>query len=240
MLENYKNKIIAHRGIHDNIIIPENSLYAFKKAIVKNLAIELDIHLTKDNNLVVFHDHNLKRMTSKNSIIEDLTVSELKNLTLLDTKEQIPTLEEALKLINDKVPIIIEIKSNKKEKQIIKILLEQLKNYNGTILIQSFKVKTIKLLKKEKSKYKIGLLISEKTDIKICKLFQKSVLDIKFSKSDFLAVSKKILKRKHLKKYINELPILIWTIKNKEEIRELNDNYIYICDNIPYKNIEKL
>lgn len=239
MLENYKNKLIAHRGIYDNIMIPENSLYAFKKAIIKNLAIELDIHLTKDNNLVVFHDHSLKRMTSKNSIIEDLTVSELKSVTLLDTKEKIPTLEEALKLINGKVPIIIEIKSNKNEKQIIKILLKQLNNYNGTILIQSFKAKTIKLLKKAKSKYKIGLLISEKTDIKICKLFQKSVLDIKYSKPDFLAISKKVSKRNHLKKYINKLPILIWTIKNKEEIIELNGNYIYICDNLPYKNIEK-
>ena len=62
-LNNYKNKIIAHRGIHDNEKIPENSLKAFKLTMDKNIPIELDIHLTKDNEFIVFHDDNLKRMT---------------------------------------------------------------------------------------------------------------------------------------------------------------------------------
>ena len=92
MLEKYKNKLIAHRGLYDNVIIPENSLRAFKSAITENYPIEIDIHLTKDNNLVVFHDHNLKRMTEKALIIENLTIDDLKEIRLLDTKEKIPTL----------------------------------------------------------------------------------------------------------------------------------------------------
>ena len=65
--------LIAHRGIHNNIDIPENSLLAFKKALENNLSIELDIHITKDLKLVVFHDDNLNRMVGKNIFIENLT-----------------------------------------------------------------------------------------------------------------------------------------------------------------------
>ena len=76
----FDNVIIAHRGVHNNIDIPENSLLAFKEAIKNNLAIELDVQLTKDNVLVVFHDNNLERMTKVNKNICNLTYNELKNI----------------------------------------------------------------------------------------------------------------------------------------------------------------
>ena len=68
---------IAHRGLHDKET-SENSLNAFKKAIEKNTAIELDVHLTMDNELVVFHDSTLERMTNKSGIVEEKTLKELK------------------------------------------------------------------------------------------------------------------------------------------------------------------
>ena len=68
------NMIIAHRGIHNNKDIPENSIPAFKKALEKNLPIELDVHLTKDNVVVVFHDSIIKRMTGANLDITELNI----------------------------------------------------------------------------------------------------------------------------------------------------------------------
>ena len=59
----FQNLIFAHRGVHNNIDIPENSLLSFKKALKNNLNIEIDVQLTKDNVLIVFHDNNFKRMT---------------------------------------------------------------------------------------------------------------------------------------------------------------------------------
>ena len=237
MLEKYKNKLVAHRGLYDNIIIPENSLRAFKNAIINNYPIELDLHLTKDNNLVVFHDHNLKRMTNINLTIEDLTVKDLNKITLLNTKEKIPTLDEVLKLVNSKVLIIIEIKCKTNEKLITKILLEKLNDYQGEIIIQAFNSKIVKLLKKEQKKFPVGLLISEQTDTKKFKIFNTSIFDIKYCHPDFLSVSRKILKRKHLKKYLKKCPILVWTIKKHEELPKQNKNYIYICDNLPYQTL---
>ena len=81
-----KNRIIAHRGYFDNSLgIPENSLPAFKKAIDLNFAIELDIHILKDNTIVAFHDNNLKRMTGINKPLKDYNYGELKDIKLLDT-----------------------------------------------------------------------------------------------------------------------------------------------------------
>ena len=93
-------KTIAHRGIHNNIDIPENSLLAFKKAKELNIPIELDIQITKDNRLIVFHDYSLNRMTNIDKKIKDCTYQELSRINLLKTNEKIPLLKDVLKLIN--------------------------------------------------------------------------------------------------------------------------------------------
>ena len=77
-----KNKIIAHRGIH-NKEIPENSLLACRLALGQNYAIEFDVHLSRDNKLVVIHDNNLKRMTGKKGSVRKLTLEEIKKHNLL-------------------------------------------------------------------------------------------------------------------------------------------------------------
>ena len=118
----FNNLIIAHRGVHDNKSTPENSIKAFYKAVIKKYPIELDIQLTKDNEIVVFHDKNLKRMTGLDKDVEDLTLDEIKKLKLLDTREHIPRLDEVLKLVNGKVLIDIEIKPCKNYKKVCNIL----------------------------------------------------------------------------------------------------------------------
>ena len=94
---------IAHRGIHNNLNIPENSIKSFKRAISKNIPIELDIHLTSDDKLVVFHDDNLIRMTGLYKKIRKCTYDEISKLKLLNTNEVIPLLSDVLDLINGKV-----------------------------------------------------------------------------------------------------------------------------------------
>ncbi len=61
ILEELKKWDFAHRGLYDNINYPENSLISFKKAVENGFAIELDVHLTKDEKLVVVHDSSLMR-----------------------------------------------------------------------------------------------------------------------------------------------------------------------------------
>ena len=119
---------ICHRGYHNSVDI-ENGLRAFKNAIKNDMAIELDVHLTKDNKLVVIHDSSLLRVTGKEGIVEDLTLEELRDNYLLKDDEQIPSLQEVLSLINERVPLVIELMVYKRNyKALANKLKEELKD----------------------------------------------------------------------------------------------------------------
>jgi glycerophosphoryl diester phosphodiesterase len=118
---------ICHRGYH-NEKDTENGLKAFQNALEKDMAIELDVHLTKDNDLIVIHDSETKRVTGKEGIIEDMTVDKIKKDYKLLDGETIPTLKEVFSLIQEQVPIVIELKVYRKNyKPLAKRLAEELK-----------------------------------------------------------------------------------------------------------------
>lgn len=129
----------AHRGLYsDDGMIPENSLEAFNKAIENNYGIELDVSFTKDKKTVVFHDDNLVRMTGLNKKISDCTLEELQSLYLNGTDYKIPTFNEVLDLVGGKVPLIIEIKSNRDRDGLCNSVKNELNDYNGRFCIESF------------------------------------------------------------------------------------------------------
>ena len=92
-MQAFEKVYIAHRGFFDNKNgIPENSLPAFQKAVDAGLGIELDVQLSKDGYLLVFHDEDLKRMCGVDKKIRELNYAEIQQYTLLDTQERIPLL----------------------------------------------------------------------------------------------------------------------------------------------------
>lgn len=227
----FNNLIFAHRGVHNNIDIPENSIKAFKLAIKNNLNIELDLQLTKDNTLVVFHDANLKRMTNINKNLNNLNYEEIKNIKLLSTNETIPTFKDVLNIVNGKVILDIEIKDTKKIDLTCKKIAEELDNYNHPFIIKSFNPKIVNWFKKNKPEYIRGLLINNN---KYHKLIEKFIL--KYCKPNFLALSKKYINKNRINKYLLEYPILIWTLLDKTEILKYkNISSNYICNNLPFK-----
>ena len=133
-----QNRIIAHRGVNDNDKVVENTLESFSNAVKLGYAIEFDIHLLKDNEIVVYHDDNLKRLTGINKDLKDLTYDDIKDIKLLNTNQTIPKLSEVLKLINGKVPIIIELKYDRKVGLLEKELVKYLDNYKGKFAVKSF------------------------------------------------------------------------------------------------------
>ena len=141
---------IAHRGLHTKEFT-ENGMKAFKNAIDHGVAFEFDIHLTKDGELVVCHDENLKRTTGKDGIIEDLTLKEIKEYRLLDGGE-IPTLQEVFDLNKEKVPMVIELKVFRKNyKELAAKAKEAFKNIKDkkNAMIISFDPRSLWPLKKE-------------------------------------------------------------------------------------------
>ncbi len=226
-----KNKIIAHRGIFNNKTIIENTKEAFQKAIEKEIPFELDIQLTKDNQLVVFHDNDLKRLANLDINIQNSTYEELKKINLLNSNSHIPLLKEILELNQDKVFIDIEIKESKRWRETVDLLMNELKPYIHYI-IKSFDPRIVKYIKKEYSWVYTGLLIHKNYSSKIKEFIAKSKAMIKYCNPDFIAISKSLLKTNYMKK-IKSKTVLVWTINDLLDIPE-KDSYIYIC-NIPPK-----
>ena len=167
--------LIAHRGLHDvNGGIIENSIESFKLAIDKKYIIELDVHLTKDEKVVVFHDFNLKRMCGVNKRIEDCTYDELLKYNLLDTKYKIPLFSEVLNLINGKVSLLIETKVEKSGR-LEQIMSGMLDNYNGKFAIQSFNPFSIYWFKKHRKDYVRGILSGDFKHNKTMNNLRKSI-----------------------------------------------------------------
>ena len=221
-------KIIAHRGVFDNESVIENTLESFKKALQYHYAIELDVQLTVDNKLVVFHDDDLFRLSGNKDVVQEMDSSELIRTKLLNTNSTIPLFQ----LVQGKVLLDIEIKPTKRIKETVYYLMKDLDGYQNYV-IKSFDPRIIRFIKKNYPEVKVGLLIQQNYE----GFFKQWILHTNFilhySMCDFVAISKKMLKDKMMK-YLKKYPIFVWTIKDSEEIN-YDDDVSYICNNLPYK-----
>ena len=131
---------IAHRGLHSQSPnTPENSLAAFRLAAEQGFPIEMDIHLTADGEVVVFHDDDLRRMCNAQGTPETLTLEQLKTYRLNGTEESIPTLRECLDVVAGRVPLLIEFKCSFSNcGQLCAAADGILRSYTGGYVIQSF------------------------------------------------------------------------------------------------------
>ena len=99
----------AHRGLHGETI-PENSLPAFARAVEEGFGIELDVQLSSDGIIMVFHDDTLARMTGAKGKLNEYTCEELQQLHLGDSEETIPTFDQVLEVVGGRIPLLIELK----------------------------------------------------------------------------------------------------------------------------------
>lgn len=144
-------EIIGHRG--GASIGPENTLACYKKGIEAGAdMIEIDIHLTKDNRIVVCHDQSINRTTNGKGLIREMTLNEIRQYRCLDadgnvTDQQVPTLDEVFDLMletraaGNPCKLLIEIKRTRNIYQgIEELLLEKINNCNAKdwIIVQSF------------------------------------------------------------------------------------------------------
>jgi glycerophosphoryl diester phosphodiesterase len=138
-----KGMKFAHRGLFDNKTDrPENSLKAFAAAMEKGYAIELDIHLSRDGELVVFHDDSLARICGVQKPVGSLSLSELESLRLLDSAETIPSFEKVLSLVDGQVPLLVEFKTGLPGSSDVAAICERamraLDAYKGLYFVESF------------------------------------------------------------------------------------------------------
>ena len=129
----------AHRGLHsEDRSVPENSLEAFRLAGRAGYGAELDARLTKDGQVVVFHDDTLERMCGVPGRVDEKSYDELRLLTLCGTNQRIPLLTEALEVFGGRGPLIVELKSGSRNRELCEKVNAILAAYPGQVCIESF------------------------------------------------------------------------------------------------------
>ncbi len=212
--------LLIHRGIV-NKNYKENLLKSFKQSFKKGYGIETDIHITKDNKFICFHDFTLNRIFKKNISVKNLNYSKIKEISSKN-KKTIPLLKDVLKTSKNRHVLFIELKpifSNK----LLKKLLKETSKYSKCVFI-SFKHKNIYNLLKIKSRIKVGLSFSNSTSSK--KIIKKS----KNKKINYLILDKLFINNKNIQNL--KIKKYYYTIKTKSEFNKYNKKNNLIFENL--------
>lgn len=221
----FKGYAIAHRGLHSKPQIPENSLPAFALAVKQGYGIELDLHLLSDGGLAVFHDNTLVRTTGAEGNVKELTTDQLKEYCLEGTQWTIPEFKEVLKLVDGKVPLIIELKAEGNSAALCKAVLEALEGYKGEFCIESFDPRPLFWLRKNRPEITRGQLsqnfLKSPSGLALPLQLILTALLLNFlTRPDFIAY--RFSERNNLFNRICirfwKLQPVVWTITTKEEL----------------------
>lgn len=229
----FTERLIAHRGLFDReLSIPENTMIAFERAVSYGFGIELDVRLTKDCEMVVFHDATLKRMCGVNKAVSELTYQELCRYPLDHTGQRIPRLEDVLKLVSGKVPLIIEIKAEKNGSLAAQLLCEKLRDsqYRGAYCVESFYPFALQWLRVHEPDVIRGQLVTDvKSDGKrrgiLAAIFLNGLLLNVCSRPDFIAYNYKFAFdiKYRIMRALFRFTSAGWTIRSEQELKAVRE-----------------
>ena len=164
-LEPFRTHYIAHRGLFDNTSDhPENTLPAFQRAVDAGFGVELDVHLTKDDQLVVTHDDDLLRICGENVLVRDLTYAELQQRHILASQQTIPLFTDVLAVLDGKVPLVVEIKDAPRLQETCRRTDKVMRSYNGPYCVESFNPKALLWYRKNNPDVPLGQLSDDFAD----------------------------------------------------------------------------
>ena len=212
----------AHRGLHGHGAA-ENSMTAFKRAVDAGYGIELDVRLSADGELVVFHDPSLERMAGIDELVRSKTADELATVKIGGTEDTVPRFSEVLALVDGKIPLLVEIKEEVGELAVTEKTIEMLRGYAGDYMIESFNPLSIGLVRKKMPNAIRGFLAQNFKRYKKHRnlayfLSQNFVFNVK-CRPDFIAYRHDDYKTLsfRLQKHLFKATTVAWTVKTKEE-----------------------
>ena len=211
---------LIHRGIV-NKLFKENLLISFKQSFKKGYGIETDIHATKDNEFICFHDFTLKRIFKKNLSVKNLNYSKIREISA-SLNNPVPLLKDLLIFSKNKYPLFIEIKPTFSI-SLLRKLLKETSKFKRCVFI-TFKHENVYNLLKINKNVKVGLSFAPPTSI-------KEIL----KKANDKNISCLILDKSYLKnKKIQNLKIekYFYTIKTKYDFNKYKKNYNLIFENL--------
>ena len=230
---------VAHRGLHSGEAVPENSLAAFRAAIEAGHPFEFDVHLLTDGTVAVFHDEDLTRLTGRPGKIADLTAPELRLLRLYDTDEHVPTLDELLRFVAGRVPLLIEIKTKRRDVGALEqAVVEALAGYRGPFAVQSFNPHSVAWFRKHAPQIRRGLLLlADRGEDPAGRVgfFLRRVAQLVGTAPHFLGLDVREVPYWPLRlARAFRIPVLGWTVRS-EELRERARPWV---DNIIFESVD--
>jgi len=203
--------IMGHRGA--KALEPENTLLSIRRAMEIGVdAVEIDVHLTKDKEVVVIHDSTVDRTTNGKGPVGSYTLEEIKKLDA-GKGEKIPTLEEVIEFVKDKVRLIIELKEEGTEDKVVELI----KRYNmfDRAYIISFWHIAVKRIKEMESRTKTGvLLVGCPVDACIARSASADALVMNYA-----FVNKELVYKAHQE----GLKVFIWNIDDRDMLKPYVD-----------------
>jgi glycerophosphoryl diester phosphodiesterase len=203
--------IIGHRGAA--ALEPENTLLSIERAMNIGVdAVEIDVHLSKDKELVVIHDATVDRTTNGTGPVSSYTVQKIKRLDA-GKGEAIPTLQEVIDFIDRRVMLVIELKEEGTERSVVDLIIQN--NLFDKACVISFWHRLVKTVKEMDSRIKTGvLLVGSPVDACIATQASADALVMKYS-----FVDREFVKIAHKK----GLKVFIWNIDDQDLLKPYVD-----------------
>lgn len=232
-VQNFMHHLFAHRGLFTpDQTIPENSMPAFEQAVKNRYGIELDIQLTKDKQVVVFHDHTLTRMCGIDLPVCELTYEELQKHTLMHSQEKIPLFKDVLDMVNGRVPLLVEIKLPTIHTYTCQLADQLLQDYPGDYCVESFNPLALRWYKKHRKDVVRGQLSANLTNPVaeggyILSFLVKYLLLNFLGRPDFIAYCYKDTQNVSflLNKCLYHTPTFAWTVRSEAVLEKYSAKF---------------
>lgn len=210
----FKTKlIIGHRGGEG----VENSLGAIKNSIDKRIDyVEIDIQRTKDNYYIVNHDKTFKRVAGINKSASDMTLKEIKKISLRG-EEKIPEINEVLKLSKNKINLFIELKGKTADKKMVDDIVKLVKKekMEKQVVFISMRYSVIDYLK---TKYK---------DLKTGFIYFLFLGDMSKIKADYMLFSEDFVTENHIEQiHKHNKKAIVWTVNSPDSMKKYLDSAV--------------
>jgi len=207
----------AHRGLHGTRLV-ENSRAAIEAAASAGYGVEIDVQFTLDGSAFVFHDETLERLTDATGKMRHMTTKDLANIRLKGTDESIPSLHEILRLVNGRVPVLIELKAIEGHvSQLCVAVRHSLESYRGEAAIMSIHGEVPRWFAAHGTRVVRGLIMSDRSEYARERAAEQ-VKAIFRSRPEFLAIDIDDLPSRmaaRLRK--RRIPVLTWTVRTAEQ-----------------------
>lgn len=205
---------VAHRGYHDlNMLVWENTLSAFSRAVEAGFAIECDLHYASDGVPIIFHDEDLQRLCNLNGDIRDRTSRELGLIAVGGTSDKVPTLRQLLDLVRGKVPLVLELKGREADDEgFAESVLEVLEGYQGKVALMSFDHWLLRDLKALGAPYPLGLTANGNTQEDFRMHAKAMEIGLDFISYYYAELPNAFITGERDK----GIPVITWTVRDEE------------------------